>query len=78
MFLRINPEEYINTDEIISIKIIDQMTCGLTTENGYYTAEYPVETLLSILRGEKKDESQEIEQLKQMNQKIGELPIFAG
>ena len=78
MFLRINPTEYINTEEIVSIKVVDQMNCILTTEGGMYSAEYPVETLLAILRGQEPQENKELNVLEEMNQKIGELPIFAG
>lgn len=78
MFLRINPMEYINTEEIVSIKVVDQMNCIITTEGGFYNAEYPVETLLSILKGQEPQENKELNVLEQMNQKIGELPIFAG
>ena len=77
MFLKITADEYINTEEIVHIKVVDSMTCLLSTENGIYTANMPVETLMAMLK-EKPEESKEIGILEQMNKKIGELPIFAG
>ena len=77
MYLRISPIEYVCTDEIISIKSIDAMTCIITTEAGVHTAEFPIETLLTILKGQEPQKSN-AEVLKSIDRKIGELPIFAG
>ncbi len=77
MFIRISPDEYINSEEITHIKVVDSMTCLLSTESGIYTAQMPVETLLGII-GDKPQENKEISILQEMNKKIGELPIFAG
>ena len=78
MFIRISPVEYVCADEIISIKAIDAMTCIITTEAGVHTAEYPIETLLAILKGQEEPEKNDTAVLESINQKIGELPIFAG
>ena len=81
--IRISADEWINPEEITHIKAIDPMNCILTTEAGVFTAQMPVETLLGILRAEepKEDagsESAELNVLKEMSQKIGNLPVFAG
>ena len=77
MFIRISPDEYINSEEICHIKVVDSMTCLVSTDSGIYSAQMPVETLLGILNNTP-EESKEISVLKEMNKKIGELPIFAG
>ena len=77
MFIRISADEYINSEEICHIKIVDPMTCLISTDSGIYSAQMPIETLLGMLRQEPQ-ESKEISVLQEMNKKIGELPIFAG
>ena len=78
MFLRISPDEYINTDEIQHIKVVDSMNCLLSTESGIYTSQMPVETLLAIIRNEAPANDNNKEVLEQISNKIGELPVFAG
>lgn len=77
MFIRISEDEYVNGDEICHIKVVDGMTCLVSTESGIYTAQMPVETLLAMLKQEPK-ENKELNVLQEMNKKIGELPVFAG
>jgi hypothetical protein len=76
MFLRISADEYINTEEISHIKVLDPMTCLLTTESGIYTAGMPVETLLAIIKNDEPKGEQAT--LESIDNKIGNLPIFAG
>jgi hypothetical protein len=78
MFLRISADEYVNTEEIISIKGIDAMTCSLSTAHDVHIAEYPLDTLMAILRNEEPKKEDNAEVLKSIDHKIGELPIFAG
>jgi hypothetical protein len=77
MFVKINSDEYINTEEVCCIKVIDSMTCLLTTDSGIYTANMPVETFLSLAKADAGGDK-ELNVLQEMNKKIGELPIFAG
>ena len=78
MFIQICTDEYINSEEIVHIKVVDQMTCLVSTESGIYTAQMPIDTLLARMKEQPAEESKEIGILEQMNKKIGELPIFAG
>lgn len=77
MFIKISADEYINSEEITHIKVVDSMTCLLSVDSGIYTAQLPIETLLGIM-GDKPKENKELNVLQEMNKKIGELPIFAG
>jgi len=78
MFIRISADEYINSDEIVHIKAVDDLTCLVSTESGIYTAQMPVSTLLAIIKGQEPQQNKELNVLEEMNKKIGELPIFAG
>lgn len=76
MFLRICEDEFINTDEIQHIRVVDSMTCLLSTESGIYTAHMPAETLLAMIKNDEPKGEQST--LESIDKKIGELPIFAG
>lgn len=79
MFLQISQNEWINSEEIVHIAVADEMNCILTTEAGVFTANYPIQTLLSLLKEQSDvEDKEEVDVLKQMNEKIGNLSIFAG
>lgn len=80
-FIEIAEGLSVRKDEILAIHSTDnQFECIVITESKEFTAKFPYLTLLSILEekeNEKENEGQEA-LLRQINEKVGNLPVFAG
>lgn len=79
-FLDITPTLSVKLDEIVAVEAVDEFHCRVLTESQAFEANFPFKTMIGILEGALTAETQPLntELLKDISQKVGELPIFAG
>ena len=77
-FVEIQSGLSICVDEIVAIqRMEDQFKCKVYTETRDFEANFPYITLLSILERQKEDKGND-RVLREISEKVGNLPVFAG
>ena len=79
-FIEIQEGLCVRCDDIKVIEKFDEFHCKVVTDVGVFDANFPYDTLVSILEqdGQKPDDDRQVAMLKELSQKVGNIGTFAG
>ena len=78
-FIELQDGLSVKIDEIVAVqRMADQFRCKVFTETQEFEAHFPYLTLLSLLEADKPEVESNKDVLKEISQKVGNLPVFAG
>jgi len=79
-FVEIQDGLCVRCDKIHVIEKFDEFHCKVVTQVGVFDANFPYQTLVSILENnvEKEEPDKNTELLKELSQKVGNIGTFAG